>query len=112
MISNHADCAKFLVGARSKIAGRPLAKNLRVFQRGDDYAIRYHWTDIVTYHANGDVTLRHGGFHTSSTKANISDFSPIAVWQNKHNWYVTLAGRDIPFRDGMRIDPTTSRIVN
>lgn len=112
-INSHADCAKFLAGARSKIAGRPIAKNLRVFQRENGmYAIRYYHTDIVTFHANGDVTLRNNSYETSSTKNNINSFSPIQVWQKKYCWYVTLAGRDIPFRDGMRIDPTTSRIVN
>jgi hypothetical protein len=111
-ISNREDCIKFLAGARSKANGRPIAKNLRVFQRGDDYAVQYHWTDIVTFHANGDVTLRNGSYRTSSTKGNINSFAPVSVWQKRHNWYIVLDGREIPFREGMRIDPTTSRIVN
>jgi len=113
MINNRDDCAKFLVGARNKANGRPIAKNLRVFERENgDYAIRYHWTDIVTFHANGDITLRNGGHYTSSTKTNINSFSRVLVWQKDFSWYVTLNGRKLPFRDGMRIDPFTDRIVN
>ena len=112
-IGSHEDCVKFLAGARNKAYGLAITKNLRVFQRGGGmYAIRYYHTDIVTYHANGDVTLRNNSYETSSTKANINSFSPVSIWQKKYCWYITLAGRDILFRDGMRIDPITQRIVN
>lgn len=112
MIQTREDCAKFLAGGRDKTC-RTIRRNLRVLDRGDgEYAVQYHCTDIVTYHADGTVTLHNGGYNTSSTRTNINTFSPLTVWQKHYNWYITLAERDIPFRDCMRIDPITQRIVN
>jgi len=107
-LTYYENCEEFLAGRPS----RRLAKNLRVLKRDDEYVVRYYTTDIVTYHADRTVTLRHGGWPTASTKWHINDYSPVSIWQENRCWYVILDGLHIPFRDGMRIDPRTERILN
>lgn len=54
----------------------------------DAIAVRYHQTDIVTFHPDGRIELRNGGWHTMSTKQNISAFSPFCVYQDRGEWLV------------------------
>lgn len=40
------------------------------------YAIRYHSTDIVTFHANGDITLCSGGWQSVTTVQRMNEHTP------------------------------------
>lgn len=48
----------------------------------DTIALRYHWTDVVTWYSNGDTRLRANGWHTPATKRRLQAAVPhnIAVW--------------------------------
>jgi len=92
-----------------------LGNNVYLEPRGESIAVKYHDTDIVTYHPNGQIELRCGGWYTVTTKQNINAFSPFYVWQKKHVWYVNTAVRDeytkgtlppgiVRFEDGMILD--------
>jgi len=51
-------------------------------------AVKYHWTDIVTFYPDGRIELRCGGWYTVSTKQNLSVFSPFSIYQEKGEWFV------------------------
>lgn len=77
----------------------------------DDIHLRYHWTAVVTYHSDGTMTLRTGGWHTATTKDRLNRFTPAAVWSERGDWFLcgmltypaTRCVR-IEFEEGMRID--------
>lgn len=96
-----------LLGARET---RKLANNTYCVRRDSEtIAIKLHATDVVTYHADGTVTLRSGGYETVTTKDRIKNFGPdgIAVYAEKRVWFVSdrFSGAVTPFLDGMRFDP-------
>lgn len=87
--------------ARSEDAGKPLDNNTRIFQRGDDIAIQFWHTDILTFKKNGDIVLDSGGWKTMTTKARISDYSPCQIFQHRGVWTVHFNGEKALFKDGM-----------
>lgn len=44
------------------------------------YAVRLHNTNVVTFHANGDVTLDTGGWKTRTTLERMRAFFPGSKW--------------------------------
>ena len=64
----------------------------------------YHGTPVVTYHDDGTVTLRTGGWHTSTTKVRINDFSPARIYQKDFNWYFNIGEGHVDFIEGMTVD--------
>jgi hypothetical protein len=73
---------------------------------GGGYSIVLHRTPIVTYHPDGRITLRSGGFQTVTTKARMNEVLPgdIRVYQERHDWFVNTPYGTIPFYDGMVIE--------
>lgn len=61
---------------------------LEIFYKDGSKAIRYHHTDIITWHPNGDITLNSNGWETPSTKKRMNKYSPFYVIQNDFIWYV------------------------
>ncbi len=54
---------------------RPLGKmravdRFAIIKRGDSYALRYHNTDVVTYHADGSITLDYWASKSTDEFAN------------------------------------------
>lgn len=39
-------------------------------------ALCLHLTDIVTYNPNGEFVIRTGGWHTSTTRKRLNDYTP------------------------------------
>lgn len=60
---------------------RPLATrrndNLTIRKHGDDYVVRLYATDVVTYHANGDVSFLP--YASRSTNAVVGAYGPVGV---------------------------------
>lgn len=73
---------------------------------GGGYSIILHRTPIVTYHPDGGITLRTGGFETVTTKARMNEVLPqyVRVSQEAREWYVYVHGERRKFFDGMRIE--------
>lgn len=73
---------------------RVLARStLRINYEDGTEAIRYHDTDVVTFHPNGNVTLDAGGrFRTVTTKNRINEHTNLSLWQEKGIWYVSKPG--------------------
>lgn len=86
--------------------GRPLE---------DDFAVRLHNTDVVTFHPDGSVTLDSGGWRTMTTKSRINGYLPVGarVESDAGEWFLyprwngwgtaTAPGSAYPFADGMRL---------
>ena len=61
----------------------------------DVIALTYHRTNVVSWHVDGTITLRTGGWQTATTKARINDYSPHSVYQEFGLWYIRPHG--VPF---------------
>jgi len=55
---------------------RKLAHNTYARRDGSDIIIRFHATDILTYHGDDTVTLAAGGWHTVTTARRFADYLP------------------------------------
>lgn len=102
-----------LLGSRQS---RKIANNTYCQRREDgSIAIKLHATDVVTYHADGTVTLNSGGYETVTTKDRFNNFGPsgIAVYSDKGRWTVYRlpysTNESAPFVSGMRFDPSPER---
>jgi len=78
---------------------RKVANHTYLQRRGNDITVKFHETDVVIFHPNGQTTLNSGGFQTRTTKERINEFSPAYVTQCMGIWYV---GKSL-FTDGMKI---------
>lgn len=92
---------------------RKLENNTYLDRLDDDtIGVRLHGTYVVKLHSDGTYTLNSGGWQTVTTKDRINGYSPAAVYQSKHVWYVVNHANGgfshertaVPFRDGMRVD--------
>lgn len=50
--------------------------------------IMLHSTYVVKIHPDDTYTLNSGGWHTSTTKDRINQYSPMKVYQRNHVWYL------------------------
>jgi len=79
---------------------KKLANNTYLQRRGNDIALLYHSTDVVTFKPNGDMILNSGGWYTSTTKERINMGIGNRLSQSKGVWYID---GDKRFADGMVI---------
>jgi len=66
--------------------------------------IRFHHTNVVTFHPNGDVTLDSGGHRTVTTRRRFQEHAPVGVFQQNWEWYVHARQEVLPFFDGFTTD--------
>ena len=100
-IRSHADAMNFL-GKRDR---KKVASHTYAERRGDDVAIKYHATDVVTFHPDDSATLRTGGWRTVTTKRRIGQHVPAAgVSQVKGEW---STAHGTPFAEGIRVSTKT-----
>jgi hypothetical protein len=60
----------------------------QIIKQGEDYIIRLYRTDIVRFHANGDIYVSTGGWDSQATSAAIGEMSPFPCWKQKNNTVV------------------------
>lgn len=95
----HAEAQRMLERARNE--QKKLATATFLLRSGDDFVVRYHATNVVTIHRDGNYTLRTNGYFTATTKARINDFSSAHVAQKGFEWFLSDG---TPFQDGMRVN--------
>jgi len=78
-IRSYEDAKSLFKKARFPQRGKPLENNTRLFRRGEDYAVRLYSTDVVTYHPDGTLTVRTGGWDTVTTADRVGRYSPISL---------------------------------
>ena len=82
---------------RQRNAGEiKLAPNTVLTSKDGCFAVRFYRTDILTFHPDGRVVFRTGGFRTATTKERLNRYSPVGVWASRKVWYV---GGDV-FEEG------------
>jgi len=118
-VRDYETAAAYLEQGRDK-EDRPLEYATRLQRRNENkIAVRLHETDVVTYHADGSVTLNSRdpdgtAWRTQTTKDRLNGYQDLAwVIQEDGVWYVKTGthrptwdteGAE-PFSDGMRIYP-------
>lgn len=68
-----------------------LAHNTYLIHHGVGvYAVRYHYTDIVTFYPNGDIVADNGGWGSPTTRNRLNKFTPagISFTQRDYTQYV------------------------
>lgn len=92
------------VMAKQELRGRDSHKvgnNTYLKRRGNDIALLYHNTDVITWKPNGDIILDSGGWHTPSTKNRINWYGNL-IYQHKYQWLL-CGTTDSEFYDGIVI---------
>ncbi len=92
------------------ISVRQIGNNtFKVEYSGGKSAIRYHHTDIITYHPNGDIILNTDGWLTSTTKERMGYLNETgySIQQVNKIWYLVnrLTGQKWTYQDGITIHP-------
>jgi hypothetical protein len=93
------EAAQYLGSKNERPVGTGRATRIRRLENGD-IAIRYHRTDVVTYHADGTTTLNSGGYLTHTTKERINEYSSARIFQQKGLWY--FAPRGFQWANGLK----------
>lgn len=85
--------------------------------------VMYHSTDVVTVHANGNVTLDTGGWRSVTTKTRMNQAANqfglgFQVWQQDYKWSVYVRAENGEWKSALAFDehtitfnPTTGRKV-
>ena len=94
----HAEATKMVLGKRNR-GQRKVGNNTYAYILLDgSVAIELHGTKVVVFYPNGLIKLNSGGYHTSTTKKRINQYSPVSVYQKNFEWFL----RDgTPFEDNM-----------
>lgn len=122
LVLSYAGLAAYIAGARKKGAiERTLELNtVAVYTNwcGEgDIVIRFYYTDIIIYHADGSFTLNTGGWHTQTTVARLNTYNPagLCFGVSKRVLYVYdhaipygQRGKPVRFYEGMRYVPSES----
>lgn len=87
-----ADAAAYLAGGRNP-RDRPIANNTRLRRIDDDtIAVVFHDTAVVTYHADGMMTIYGGGWDSMSTRRRIAEYSPMRLSTSGGQWIIGWTG--------------------
>lgn len=76
------------------------ARGARLLRVGEQYAVRYHETNVVLIGSDDSYTLFTGGWHTVTTKARIREHSPALLYAENGVWFIG----ETPFFEGIRVD--------
>lgn len=96
----HTEATKMVLGKTNR-SQRKVGNNTYAYIEHDgSVAIELHGTKVVVIYPNGIYKLNSGGYHTSTTKKRINQYSPVKVYQKNYKWYVD-AGNHPEFEDNM-----------
>lgn len=102
-VHDYASAAAYL----GRKGSRPLpGRSTRlVYVSADEIAVRYHWSNVVRYFADGAIQLFANGYYTVTTKARLNAYTPASVWSNRGEWTLAIDGQRMPFFDGITLMP-------
>lgn len=94
---------------------KKVANNTYLQRRdAETIALKYHATDVVTYHADGRIVLNTGGWRTSTTKLRFNEsYSGLSlrIYADKGVWYVAMNNgvpdweNAVTYADGLTLQP-------
>jgi hypothetical protein len=83
-----------------------------LYKRDDDYAVRLHRTDVVTYHPDGGWTVYAGGWQTMTTADRICRYSPVSMRSNSGTYYFVGPKQAIEVSEGpCKVDPEGRLVI-
>lgn len=94
--------------------GARVGHNTQVYRvDADTIAVRYHYTDIVTYRRDGSVVLDNGGWATNTTRERLRAFSPVGVYQAKGRefWTASRSSNPREFTGRLVLSPAVVRTI-
>ena len=89
---------------------------LAVVYKDGSKAIRYYYTDIITYRLDGSVVLNSDGWSTPTTKDRINyylnnkqfigagSYGGVYITQSNNRWFIDDYGKKSLFYDGVVLD--------
>lgn len=95
-----------ILNGRDTRKGTGTATTIRRLPHGE-VVVRYHATDILIAHPDGNVVLNSGGWRTATTKKKINQYLFAAhIYQAAGVWYLVGSNHTAEFFDGitLRID--------
>lgn len=112
--TTYDEAVTLLAKARDRAAGKPVANNTRLFDRGDHIAMRLHNTDIVMYRPDGAIVLDSGGWRTVTTKQRMNEALPggVYLFQHKREWFIHERGNEQAFYDGLVVSRDGTVVPN
>lgn len=89
------------------LKGKTIAHKTKLFTDGDNWRVRYHATDVISYNAHKQphFTLNSGGWLSKTTKERINAHLPAGyyVTQKNFEWTVHTPAGPREFVDGMEV---------
>lgn len=76
-VTSHAEAERVFArhaGPRTGVVR--LGNNTVLVRNGDTYAVRLHYTDIVTFEPTGEVFINTGGWASVTTVERLNHFTP------------------------------------
>jgi hypothetical protein len=71
-------------------------------QRGNDFVVTYHKTDVVIIRADGSIVINTGGYLTKTTAHRINQYAPGVQFNiHKNQGFVTFQGKEYIHYEGM-----------
>jgi hypothetical protein len=104
----YSDVKRIYESARKK--PKTLKHETTLRQHGDDYAIYYWNTPVVTFHPDNTKTLRTNGWYTRTTMSRIHEYTGLRLYSDEGGlafWGSFDHKSDLcrlPFVEGMKID--------
>eukprot|EP00919_Chromeraceae_sp_WS-2016_P016431 GHVR01039358.1.p1 GENE.GHVR01039358.1~~GHVR01039358.1.p1 ORF type:complete len:198 (+),score=5.28 GHVR01039358.1:1022-1615(+) len=89
---NYERCGELIKSARNPNNGKPIGNNTRVLKRGDNYAVRLHDIDVLTFTPDGSVEYNTGGWRTVTTKARMNEYGPARIGSDRGTWKISIGG--------------------
>ena len=70
--------------SRSRKGEPKIGHNTYLHEAGNgDIAVKFHWTDVITLHADGTYTLNTGGWGTVTTMRRLHEYGPARIYSEK-----------------------------
>ena len=89
-----AEAHEIWMSARSVSNGVRLGNNTTLVKTGSAYAIRLHYTDVVTFTVGGQTILYTGGHVTRTTLDRMNQFTPWNIRLNMRKGEVVVSDVD------------------
>ena len=108
---NHATGRKTkaeIMGDAPAVSSRFIARNTVEWKSADGSRyIRLHETDILSFHADGRISVYTGGLYTVTTRGRLNSFAPdgFRFWTHKGVLHCSAPGKAsaVPFRERLEI---------
>lgn len=97
-------CQELYSQAKNKDNGKPIQRNTRIIKTEyNEYAVKLHQTNVLTFKKNGNIVLNSGGWNTPTTKDRIVTYGPRLLSMNG-TWIYLYNNKRYQFFDGMELN--------